>query len=188
MGNLPKKLDLIGFSRGLQEVRHAETLRTLGLNPATSSETKAHLAALSLFCHQPDMSEAQAGVKFRIFCADLAAFPEMVIAEACRRWRIGGKPENRYMPLPGELAALCRECLDELAWRNRPQVDRTNVVAIASRPIGSDIPPHPCPVKQLPAPEPNPDSLAAALENLKAAREALPDDVKQSLTRKIGAE
>jgi hypothetical protein len=74
---------------------------------ATASQIRKHLAVLSLCYPQQEMSEAQANLKFQIFCDDLAQFPERVIAAACLAYR--RDPKNTFFPTPGQLYALCKE-------------------------------------------------------------------------------
>ncbi len=68
-----------------------------------------HLRALAVTHPMQELNEAEASLKFRIFCEDLGHIPERIIVEACKSYR--RDPENRFFPTPGQMLAICEPAM-----------------------------------------------------------------------------
>lgn len=90
---------------------------TVGCDP---KRLIAHLRALAVTHPMQELSEAEASLKFRIFCEDLRNVPEAVIEAACRSYR--RDPKNRFFPTPGQLLALCEPEMRAIGARQRGAV------------------------------------------------------------------
>lgn len=159
-------------NRDTGEIQAAERSSTLALRPsssertpATDNEIEAHLAMLSLFCHHQGMRPNQAKLKMRTIVSDLRGVSEPVLKEACKRYRNSPDRENRFFHL-GTLQTFIRE-------ENRnARLDAKDRVRAAP----PELPPHPCPIRQLPgiASREETPPLAEVLESLAETRAKVP--------------
>lgn len=85
--------------------------------PCSPDRIIAYLRALAVTHPMQELSEAEASLKFRIFCEDLGHIPERIIAEACRSYR--RDPANTFFTTPGKMLAICEPMLKSQALRRQ---------------------------------------------------------------------
>lgn len=79
-------------------------------HPCPAERLITYLRALAVTHPMQELSEAEASLKFRIFCEDIGHIPERIIAEACRLYR--RNPVNTFFPTPGKLLEICEPMMN----------------------------------------------------------------------------
>lgn len=114
------------------EIRESLLSIRQGEPPCTPERLIAYLRALAVTHPMQELSEAEASLKFRIFCEDLAQVPEQIIMAACRSYR--RDPKNRFFPTPGQMIALCEP---DMRVRDLRRSGAERLLDTLDRPAGS---------------------------------------------------